>query len=63
MMITLNTTISFSIPEDAEMEKEFRRTHDLSEWMEFPTTVGSTYVHKKTFFTTHTRRTEHEWNG
>ena len=63
MMISVRTIISFRLPEEAEEEKDFRRNNDLSEWTNFPTTVGSTYVHKKTFFTTHTRRTEHEWNG
>ena len=53
MMISVRTIISFRLPDEAEEEKEFRQKNDLSDWVTFPTTVGSTYVHKKTFFTTH----------
>ena len=51
MMISTQTIVSFHLPEEAEEEKIFCQTNDMSKWQMFPTTIAISYVHKQTFFT------------
>lgn len=50
MWITTKTIVTFHPTEEYEEIQHFMENNDMSKWEEYPSTVGTTFVHEQTFF-------------
>lgn len=50
MWITTKTFITFDPVNEHEQIERFMKMNDMTKWTEYPSTVGTTFVHQQTLY-------------